>query len=250
MDINARNAHVYIGRDAGQPVLEAMVNTKKDGSIDIISPYLSKEYVSFLLKKQAEGVTINLVTSSDFAKNAARTEISQLLVKQKAERIPGAHGKIKRFRYYALALFALAAAAGYAHLALNPKITGTLLFAGIAAVASIVFFAESRNVRLFSYSYSPTLNLAVYKTWHRECCPDGYFMHAKAFVINQVNAYVGSLNLTRAGFGFNMEVRADLQDSQAAQQLSGHIRAMVADPFAPVLTVEEIGKSIYFEKAR
>lgn len=248
MEISTTDATVYIGTGAGRPIREGLDNAKT--SIDIITPYISLAYLNYLLKRQTEGVEINLVISTEYTqKTEEKAEIAKRLVEQKREEIQGARSKRKRFRFYALCLVLLAGAAIYVHFAptVAMKIPGTPIFAGLAALGAFLLHNEAGKIRLFQYSYAPRLKFAAYRPWTSNSDKDCFLMHAKVYVFDKICAHIGSVNLTTAAFLFNCEVRTDIHDPQASHKLSNQIRGMIAKPWGQVKNYEEIGQEVYAE---
>ena len=249
-DTTIQGAHIYIGPGAGRPIKDALDNAKK--SIDIITPYMTLDYLNYLLRRKAEGVEVNLVTSTDCAcRPQEREEIARALVEQHREDISGAKARRGRYRLYGVTFFLLASATVYAHLAkvVPAQLAGQYawIFAGIFALASFLIFNEAKNVALFSYSYRPRINFVAYKTWKPGDTDRCFLMHAKVYVVDRASIYTGSVNLTEAAFRFNYEVRADIVDPKAACEVSREILSMIAEPWGQVKACTELGQAVYAE---
>lgn len=244
-------AHVYVGTRAGGPIKTSLENATK--SIDVLVPYLTRNFLEILLRKQREGVSVTLVTSTECHSNPQeRRAIFQMLTEQKRHEVPGARGKAARFRLYSLFLLLLAGVSAYAQASrqLLPNMPGVYVFAGVCAVASFLLFNEAGNMRLYTYSYIPRINFTAYVPWASGRGNDCVFAHAKVFVVDERLVHLGSVNLTAAGFVHNIEVRTDLSDSTAGRHTANQIRAMIEQPWGRIMNPGQVGQSVHAEPAR
>lgn len=246
-----QKTHVFVGPRAGGPIKTSLENATK--SIHVLVPYLSRNHVELLLKKQQEGIEVNLVTSTECHQNPSeRRAIFQMLTEQNRHDVPGARGRAVRYRVYALFLLVLALASAYAQWKhqLPPTLPGVYVFAGFCALAAGLLFNEAGNLRLFTYSYTPRINFTAYVPWASGRESDCLLPHAKVFVVDERMIHLGSVNLTAAGFIHNIEVRADACDPTAAKYMAQQICAMIENPWGRAMNPGEIGKSVHAEPRR
>ena len=80
MEIEAQNAEIFIGRNAGALLYKNICEARH--SIQILSPYVGPECVELLLAAQNRGVAVSLFAESDMASKAQRETIYQRVLVQ------------------------------------------------------------------------------------------------------------------------------------------------------------------------
>lgn len=255
IETRAQNVKICIGTKAGRPIKEALENAKE--SIDVITPYMTMDHLNILVRKQAAGVAVNLVTSSDCAvKRDEGLAIARSLVEQHREVNRKARKQKLLFLMYALCFFLTACGLAYGHWTklipaqipgVPAQVPAFLVLALFCLLGTFLYAAGASNVRTFLYSYSPRFNFAMYRPWRPGNGGGGMLVHAKIFVIDSQEVYFGSVNLTAAGFAHNCEICAGFRDPQAGADLSREIRHMIAEPWNQVKPYAQIGKEAYTE---
>lgn len=247
----APNAKIYVGPRAGGPIRSAMENATS--SIDIITPYLTPDYLDFLLKRAREGIAVSLVTTTECHPNPQqRRAIFQKLTEQSRHEVLGARAKGMRYRLYSLGLLLMAMATGYAqwNKLIPPNIPGGYVLAGFCALAAFLLFNEAQNITLYTYSYKPRINFMAYVPWAPGRGNDCMLVHAKVYVVDEASVHTGSVNFSAAGFRFNCEVRTDIHDRSTGKLVAQEIRGMVESPWGQVMNPGQIGKSVHAEPRR
>lgn len=244
-------AHVYVGPRAGGPIKTSLENAAK--TIDVLVPYLTRNMLEILLRKQREGVNVNLVTSTECHNSPQeRRAIFQMLTEQQRHHVPGARGKAARYRLYGLFLLLLAGASAYAQFTrqLPPNLPGVYVFAAACLLAAFMLFNEAGNMRLYTYSYTPRINFTAYVPWANGRGSDCMLTHAKVYVVDERIVHTGSVNLSTAGFVHNIEVRTDMSDPVAGRYLAQQIRAMIETPWGRYMHPGQVGSSVHAEPRR
>ena len=81
MDTFSSKNHIYIGREAGKEIHQAIKNAKK--SVKIVSPYLSPDYLKDLVSLHKKGVKITLITCDKIeASSYSDFKVSDLINKK------------------------------------------------------------------------------------------------------------------------------------------------------------------------
>jgi phosphatidylserine/phosphatidylglycerophosphate/cardiolipin synthase-like enzyme len=217
-----KNCELYIGRGAGKEIENAVRNAKK--SIYIISPFLSPRLVDLLIKKNEEGVEVKLITCVDFANRFTDkyTDIYKKLVRQNVTEDQKALNKRSRLRKVStlLALIAfLLLGAGYIDLYNQPAIL--FITAAVLGVASLLVWNYSSNVAIYYYSYSSVFKTKTIVDYVNSEISDDYcyLPHAKAYILDEELAYLGSLNFTEKGLNFSYESRMKITDRETVVKL-------------------------------
>lgn len=247
----APNATIYIGPRAGGAIRSALENATN--CIDIISPYLTTEYLDFLLKRAREGITVNLVTTTECHPNPQqRQKIFRKLTEQTRHEVLGAKGKAMRYRLYAMLLLLVATTTAYAQAnkLIPANIPGGYMLAAVCFLAALLLFNEAGKIRLYTYSYKPRLNFMAYIPWAPGRGSDCMLVHAKVYVVDEGSVYSGSVNFSAAGFRFNCEVRTDIHDRPTGKLVAQEIRGMIENPWGQVMNPGQIGKSVHAEPRR
>lgn len=234
---------VYIGKNAGAKILDAIKSAS--GSIQVMTPYISTEFIDLLADKANRGVDVSLIVSSDIGGKDRRASVLRKLVRQ----IQHTDAKAKEKRGKALVLIALVSA-----------VLGISAFAGmfydlqgslyILAPMPILLLAwvHYHSVRIYTYTYSPVFDLAVtLSPYTHQSDKSHYLTHAKMYIIDGKIAYLGSINFTKASFWRNYELRVGVNDIQAIQKLKKEFDYMRDNRNTRYLDIGAIGAEIYEE---
>ncbi len=235
---------VYLGKDAGKPILAALKNAK--GSIRVMSPYLGAALVDVLLAKAAEGLSVRLLTSSEFEERGEASARRLIVQKRRARPVARAFRALGSF--LALAVLAASLAAwGYGSWR-GPE---ELRLAWMAAPPALLVFFLLRRLRVSSYSYEPRIPMACVVSPNTDGRGPGRFLlHAKLYVIDEEIAFLGSVNFTRAGFSANYESRVAVRDPEAVFQLADEFDRMFASQEAQYRAIADIGRMVFEEPGR
>ncbi|MBI9095277.1 MAG: phospholipase D family protein [Sphaerochaeta sp.] len=205
---------IYIGKNAGKRVLARIQEAQN--SIAIISPYLSPELLADLSRKKAEGIDVQLVTSSEILKASKYPDIVRQLVTQVRTTRPTA---IKIQRFAKIALYPVVALLlGGLVLATKGHIPTTPFI--LTAVGVLLPLFLLRKLRTYDYSYVPKINHTCLLSPGTEGYGSGLSLfHAKLYIIDGESAYLGSLNYTLSGTRYNFESCVEVTGPQEVQKL-------------------------------
>lgn len=239
----------------GKKLLGRVKNAQR--SVKIVSPYLSAGYVKTLVELEQRGVEVTLVTADDLDKDgkADRALIGQVRQVDEA-------GVERRARgaYYSLIvagiLFGVVAVCGLVLALLGyPATAVAVAVLGGGFIVSVVFAFSAnyfRNMRVYSYAYYATLSrVCVFMSSKndRTGASEGerVLVHAKAYVIDDEIAYVGSLNFSYAGFNLNYEVCTEVRNPVAVRRLSERIDTLYENERLARRDLYKWGRSLHPE---
>ena len=262
MEIEAQKAKIFIGRNSGALLCKNICDAKH--SIQVLSPYVSLEYVELLLNAQKRGVAVSLFAESDMASNTQREEIYQRVLVQHRS----VNGKVQVAKYIGMLLcIALTACLtffvywGYKKgfipsfqeiRSAGPNMT---IMIGLAilfflAVCIMRWFLILVRMRIYQYRYTPKFDLVIFaspydKKNSAKKQTEPFFVHSKIYVIDHRLAFVGSLNFTEKGFQDNYECCVKISDPDAVLRIAGELERL--REVAPCCDLNQIGSSVFAE---
>ncbi len=220
LNFEIKNAKIAIGSGLGKYIIQKIHSAKK--SIVILSPYLTGDYLNILQEKMNEGVSVKIITSSDFAKNNHRREIIEQLVSQ--VRNTNEENFKKKVQLKRLRVFALIAAVLF--FCISFKIGLYLFWVGLASfIVTWILKGKYEKIIVYTYDYKFILPTQVVDTNGY----DGKLMHVKAYLIDDKIAFIGSINFTRSAFYHNIESRIELTDKESITKLREQIEQLEAE---------------------
>lgn len=238
-------ATVTLGRSAGSQLYHELRDAKF--SVRIMSPYIKRHLIELLLELQQKGVTVTLLTSEDVSK---RRDVAPLLVRQHCTR-DAAKARTSQIGFLASVLF-LVAAFG---VMLYSPLKGSYQYTGLGVLLSLALVIYFRTMRWNSYSYSFSIpRLRVFTS--RYVLPPGYDLsraltpHAKVYVIDNLVAHVGSVNLTEEGLFDNLEVSVRIDTPQAVEDLAQYLDTLYLDQRWLSYEPTSWGKTLYPQPSR
>ena len=267
MKIDVQNAEIFIGRDAGRAIYESICDAVH--SVQIVSPYVSPQYIELLLDAQQRGVAVSLLAESDMASRAKKEQIYQKILVQHRS----IDGKARVAKYIGMALCLLLAFGalflgywGYTN-GFLPNIqeiragsnSGAIIGIGLAILFFLViiacWFVALTRKRIYRYRYTPKFDLSIFaspydKTNTAKKQAEPFFIHSKIYVIDNRLAFVGSLNFTQKGFEANYECCVKISEPEAALRIAGGLERLREQAAAFALDINEIGGSVFSEPPR
>ncbi len=244
MNIRLKSAELYLGRRAGRRVLAAVRGAEE--SVRVMSPYLAASLVDVLLEKAEEGVDVRLLTSTEFE---ARGEAAarRLLVQRRRVRRGARFVRRLGLLFSFLGLAGALGAGGFGLWGGDERLVRALAAAPVALVLFLLF----RAVRVFDYFYETRIPFASVVSPNTDGRGAGRFLvHAKAYVVDERAAFVGSANFTRAGFGGNYESLAMIDDPDAVRAIVDEFERLGDDPDVEFRDVDEMGRALFPEPGR
>lgn len=194
-------AELTVGVRVGSNLYRRMKAAKE--RVFVISPYLDRHLLDFLLKLHERGVVVDLVTMEDSIRKRTRLqiEIAKKLVSQLRHRDEAAVTRRRRGMLWS-ALSGISAAV--TAIGLNDLFPWAPLLWFLLPVAAIIFLIFwSRGI--YRYEYVWRLSSTRILPSFYESGTEWPFVHAKLYIIDGEVAFLGSLNFTRKGLFDNYE---------------------------------------------
>ena len=240
--INNEN-QLYIGRNCGRDLLDDIQQAKQ--SIDVVSPFLSKEKMVHLLNAQQNKVNVRLLMLIEPGHNRLTTSAilsTFIYAKQHINRNKEKLRQLMLRISSSLLILVLLAFIIKLMIFMNSKFRHphstphkallffhyhwlyslTLLGLILIIVGALRYF---KQLPIFFYSYHEKLPVRLFdnhatKKKVNNATP---MLHAKLFIIDERVAYYGSLNLTNAGCKRNIELLQKTTDKVLIQSLKRDI---------------------------
>jgi len=235
---------IYIGRNAGLEILEALRNSRK--SIKIVSPYLSGSYLEKLVNLQKKGIDITLITCDDIKEEVnkfSNFRLSDIIKQKKILNNNNNNSKtIKNILFYtSLSLLLLSLIIFIISLTLSI----TLLISLSILIISLLGFACSYFIKEFNYEYYSIFKIKIFDSHSGDKPWSTNLVHSKIFVIDEEIAFLGSANFTYSGFKNHYETVIKILDLNAIKDISNEIENLYNSTELKSKSIDEIGKRIY-----
>jgi phosphatidylserine/phosphatidylglycerophosphate/cardiolipin synthase-like enzyme len=118
-------------------------------------------------------------------------------------------------------------------------------------LAAIISFISFYNKKIFSYSYSSIFPIKIaaspYNNNSGHYNFDNYLVHAKFYIFDDTEAYLGSINFTKAAFRKNYESRIKITDQSFIQKLIQEFNYLSDNKNTEYKDINLIGRSLYDE---
>jgi phosphatidylserine/phosphatidylglycerophosphate/cardiolipin synthase-like enzyme len=223
-------------------------------SIKVFSPYLSKSLLELLIAKAETGLAVELITTSE----AENDTFYRMLVKQHRTTIEREKTKRRRGRtistFCGIALFLLFALSfkyNFPSLEIKDYTVHSRWLLLIGSFVCKLIHGHFSKIRIYEYSYAPTLNFSVIVSPNtRGADSDAYFTHAKYYIIDENEAFIGSLNFTYSGLRKNYESCIKIEkknDADAIVKLMEEFDWMRDNDRTMYRSVALVGPKIYSE---
>ena len=243
LNLAINDAYLYIGTNAGAGIYNDIA--KATQNVLIVSPHVSGEHIDILLKKQAEGVGVTLVTSTDFEGNTGSKTIYKKLITQAKV----TNEQIRRYRLAGLVLMYLTLFSSVVSASTGAYLGNYQLFWGLVAFPiGLIFIKLFNKLRVYSYSYQSNLPFYVMAS------PNVYpqtrhqiFVNSKIYIVDDQIAYLGSADFTRAGFRDQHEIMFRIMDKATVQGIYKEIHGLLNDQNRLFRDINFIGRHIYAE---
>ncbi len=259
------NVEFFFGKGVGSKIYEAINNARH--SVFILSPYISQGYIDFLLRKKKEGVNVSLITTTEAQKGDMNeiykkivlqhcvTDEEKLSFKKKAKRwclLLGLGALIiglASFFWYDVHHHFHSISRELEHFwhdenALNLITVGALL-------TCYVFYKKFHRIKVFSYFYSTRFPFVVIPSIYTENIKSitpmlDSFVHAKVYVIDNRDIFIGSANLTKSGLKHNIESFIKISTHEAVKDIIAEINDYV-DAHCRPININHLGARLYHE---
>jgi phosphatidylserine/phosphatidylglycerophosphate/cardiolipin synthase-like enzyme len=259
------NVEFSFGKGVGSKIYDAINNAKH--SVFILTPYISQGYIDFLLRKKQEGINVSLVTTPE-AQKGKMDEIYKKILLQHCvtdEKKLAFKDKAKR---WCLLVGVVALMIGLAGLfwhgfhrnfhSVFKKLKwfwhddSALILSTVCVIfISSAFYKMFHRIKVFSYFYSTRFPFVVvpsiYSTNIRSIAPMlDSFVHAKIYVIDDSDIFIGSANLTKSGLRHNIESFIKIYAHDAVKEITAEIDTYLYAHCRPI-TINHLGACLYHE---
>lgn len=256
MQAAIKDATVHMGTSVGKQLLEDIHSARQE--VTVLSPFLNEEQMHLLLKLHEQNIRITLITTlcHNMIGNLQGYDFREKLIKQHKRKDPDAEHKkeslkgLITFLYIALIAFVLGCIYTYFYYYAYAQVCMLLL----TIFTLIVLFAaasELRNTSVYRYSYKTLFPLKIFIDPSNRSIKNSskHFIHAKAFIIDQKIAYLGSADFTCLSLRSNYESVIRIEDREAIQELHSEIMRLYRSTSEDMdfVDTEEWGKMIYDE---
>ncbi|MGN0451639.1 MAG: phospholipase D-like domain-containing protein [Acutalibacteraceae bacterium] len=251
---------LYFGKGAGKHIEKAINAATK--SIKIVVPYISHDFLKKLVEKQISGVDVTLITLSDNfyqQKQNIYPLISQERIvdaqivecNKRARRL----SIIRNILIFAMiimfvivsAIFLLFTDANdFQELTNNFKRWFSIVASSVYLFLIILAILSSKinYQKDHYYIYHQKLNrVKIFKSGSKS----KQIIHSKIYVIDDVTAYIGSLNFTYNGFYLNKETCITINDRDTVNSIADYIEAVYNDSEIACSSIKDIARLVYIE---
>ena len=259
------NVEFSFGKGAGSKIYDAI--NSANHSVFVLTPYISQGYIDFLLRKKQEGINVSLVTTTEAQKGKMDeiykkillqhcvTDEKRLAFKKKAKRwcllmglsalIVGSGGL---FWYYFYKNFHSV----FKELKWVWFHDRDLIFITVGALFILcVFYEIFHRIKVFSYFYSTRFPFVVVPSIYssnmqpRTSLFDS-FVHAKVYVVDNRDIFIGSANLTNSGLRHNIESFIKISAHEAVKEIIAEIDSYLNAHCSPI-NINCLGACLYHE---
>jgi phosphatidylserine/phosphatidylglycerophosphate/cardiolipin synthase-like enzyme len=243
ISLSVKDVYLYMGMNAGAGIYSDIANATQN--VLIVSPHVSEEHVDLLLKKHAEGVSVTLITSTDFEGNRGSKSIYQKLITQAKI----TNERKRRFRLLGLVLMYLTVFSSVVSASTGVYLADVQLFWSLAALpAGILIIVLLNKLRVYSYSYQS--NLPFYVMASPNVDPqtrNQTFVNSRIYIIDGQVAYLGTAGFTKPSFRDQHETMVRIADPAIIQCIYKEMNDLLSDQNRLFRDINFIGRYIYPE---
>lgn len=259
------NVTFSFGKGAGKEIFQAL--NQANQSIFILTPYISKTYVDFLLRKKQEGIQISLITNSDADSMGMEAIFRKIIFQQQStNREKLAHKnqlKNKCFlitkgiillEFLLLVWHSLACPFHSIYQLIKNFFIDDFIFILIGIIGLLIirfFYKKFHEIRIFDYSYSTRFYFSVLPSNHfndtqKKNFPTATFTHAKIYIIDKKDIFIGSANLTHNGLKNNIESFVKISNPENVKEMIDGINTHLKSHCFPI-PISILGSRVYHE---
>ena len=259
------NVEFSFGKGVGSRIYDAMNNAKN--SVFVLTPYVSHGYIDFLLRKKQEGIRVSLVTTTDAQKGGMDDIYKRIVLQHRVTDEKKLIFKKKAKRWCSL-LGLGSLLVGLADLfwydfhnkfhSVYKELKGflhddsVLIFVIMGLLfLSYVYHKKFHRMKVFSYFYSTKFPFivvpSIYSDNIRSFTPMfDSFVHAKIYVVDNRDIFIGSANLTNSGLRHNIESFVKVSAHEAVKEIIEEIEAYLGTHCRQI-DVNHLGACVYHE---
>lgn len=256
MQAAVREATIHMGTTAGKQLLKDISTARQE--VTVLSPFLNAEQMQLLLKLHQQNVRITLITTlcHQMIGNLEGYDFRIELIKQFKRKDPEAQHKkeslkgLISFLYIALVSFILGSIYTYFYYYTYAQVC-MLVLTVLTLIVLCAAVSELRNTSIYRYTYKTLFPLKIFIDPGNQKIKNSskHFIHAKAFIIDQKIAYLGSADFTCSSLSSNYESIIRTEDQEAIQELLSEVKRLYnsSSDDMDFVNIEEWGKMIYDE---
>lgn len=244
LSAHASDFDIFVGQNAGDDIYHSV--TSAQSSIKIVSPYISSDYVDFLLDASNKGVDVLLLTGSDMAnKEEKRAEIYRKIITQHQHLDEEKKNTREKWITFSIILIISSIILGIFGYKTEHK---KLLWAFAAAPLFYFLFNSVKQIKIYNYTYDTKFDFGVFVSpYEQQIDNNHFFVHSKLYVIDEKVAFVGSVNFTKVAFRRNYECCVRVGDGAVVAAISEEIDRLTRTEGVFYRNISEIGRLIYPE---
>lgn len=208
---------IYLGRNAGEEILEAIKQAKK--SVKIVSPYLSADYLKVLVNLSKSGKEITLIACDKLDESSFSDFRISDIIKSNKVLIP--ESKEKRIKNLKIGGIILILSIIFLVLGIFQSLL--FILAGILLLSGVSFTLYSMLATYSQTEYSSIFRLKVFDSASIKKPGSTELIHSKVFIIDENICFLGSVNFTYSGFKTHYETAIKVQDVSAVRAISEEI---------------------------
>lgn len=259
-----QNVEFSFGKGVGDQIYDAINDAKH--SVLVITPYISQGYIDFLLRKKEEGVNVSLVTTTD-AQRGKLDEICKKIVVQHCVTDEKKMEFKKQAKNWCLLSALVSLLIGFTGLVWHsfhnnfPLLKelnrfwhdDTIL---IITIACALFFCYAlynkfHRIKVFSYFYSTKFPFVVVPSIYSKNIPSitpvlESFVHAKIYVVDNRDIFIGSVNLTKSGLRYNIESFVKISAHETVKEIVQEINSYL-NKHCKGVCINQLGANLYTE---
>jgi len=243
ISLSVNDVYVYMGTNAGAGIYNDIA--KATHNILVVSPQVSEEHVDLLLKKHTEGVSVTLITSTDFEGNRESKTIYQKLITQAKI----TNEQKRRFRLFGLVVMYLTLFSSVVSASTGVYLEYYQLFWSLLAVpAGFLIILLLNKLRVYTYNYQS--NLPFYVMASPNVDPqtrNQTFVNSRIYVIDGQTAYLGTAGFTKTSFRNQHETVVRITDEATIHCLYKEMNELLCDQNRLFRDINFIGRYIYPE---
>lgn len=259
------NVEFSFGKGVGSKIYDAINNANH--SVFVLTPYISQGYIDFLLRKKQDGINVSLVTTTE-AQKGRMDEIYKKIVLQHRvtdEKKMAFKRRAKRWCLLFGLVTLLVALAGLFWHGFHSNFHSVfkelkqfwhddrafiLITMGVL-LASYVFFKKFHCIKVFSYFYSTRIPFVVVPSIYSDNIQSitpmlDSFVHAKVYIIDNTDIFIGSANLTKSGLRHNIESFIKISAHEAVKEIITEIDSYLA-AHCRSININHLGACLYHE---
>ncbi len=256
MQAAIREATIHMGTTAGKQLLDDIHSAQQE--VTVISPVLNEEQMKLLLKLHQKNIRITLITTicHNMIGNLEGYDFRVELIKQFKRRDPDAEQKkeslkgLITFLYITLIVFLVVGVYTYFYYYPYAQVSMAIL-STLTLIVLCAAVAELRNTSIYRYSYKTIFPLKIFIDPGNKKIRNSskHFIHAKAFIIDQKIAYLGSADFTLSSLSSNYESIIRTEDPDAIQGLLSEVKRLYnsSSDDMDFVNIDAWGKMIYDE---